>query len=77
MLNGYVPALTVQENTDIAVADSDGVVIVPQTKLDMIIDKLVEVRAAEDAMERKVESGLEVPNFWLTLFYSDKVRYLD
>ena len=62
---------------DIAVADSDGVVIVPQTKLDMIIDKLVEVRAAEAEMERKVGSGLEVPDSWLTLFYSDKVRCLD
>ena len=62
---------------DIVVADMDGVVIVPQGKLDMIIDKLAEVRAAEAEMEAKVEAGLEVPDSWRELFASDKVRYLD
>jgi 4-hydroxy-4-methyl-2-oxoglutarate aldolase len=62
---------------DIAVADSNGVVIVPRDKLDMVIEKLAEVRAAEAEMEAKVEAGLEVPDSWRTLFTSDKVRYLD
>jgi 4-hydroxy-4-methyl-2-oxoglutarate aldolase len=62
---------------DIAVADSDGVVIVPQGKLDMVIDKLAEVRAAEAEMEAKVAAGLKIPDSWHTLFASDKVRYLD
>ncbi len=62
---------------DIAVADSDGVVIVPQGKLDMVIDKLAEVRAAEAEMEAKVAAGLEIPDSWHILFASDKVRYLD
>ncbi len=62
---------------DIVVADMDGVVIVPRQKLDMIIDKLAEVRAAEAEMEAKVDAGLEVPDSWRELFASDKVRYLD
>ena len=45
--------------------------------LDMIIDKLAEVRTAEAEMEAKVGAGLEVPDSWRELFASDKVRYLD
>ena len=62
---------------DIVVADSDGVVIVPQGLLDTIIEKLAEVRVAEAEMEAKVEGGLEIPDSWRALFALDNVRYLD
>ena len=62
---------------DIVVADSDGVVIVPQGLLDMVIEKLAQVRVAEAEMEAKVEGGLEMPDSWSALFESDQVRYLD
>lgn len=62
---------------DIVVADSDGVVIVPFAMLNMVIEKLEEVRAAEAAMEAKVDAGLEIPDSWRDLFESDQVRYLD
>ena len=59
------------------VADVNGVVIVPQAKLAMLVDKLQEVRAAEAEMEDKVAAGLKSPDSWQTLFASDKVKYLD
>ena len=62
---------------DIVVADSDGVVIVPQGLLNMVIEKLAQVRVAEAEMEAKVEDGLEMPDSWRALFASDDVRYLD
>jgi 4-hydroxy-4-methyl-2-oxoglutarate aldolase len=62
---------------DIVVADSDGVVIVPQALLDKVIEKLAEVRVAEAEMEAKVDDGLEIPDSWSTLFDSDQVRYID
>ena len=59
------------------VVDVNGVVIVPQAKLAMLVDKLQEVRAAEAEMEAKVAAGLKSPDSWQTLFASDKVKYLD
>jgi len=62
---------------DIVVADSDGVVIVPQGLLDRVIEKLEQVLVAEAEMEAKVEAGLKMPDSWSALFASDQVRYLD
>ena len=65
------------EPGDVVVADVNGVVIVPQAKLAMLVDKLQEVLAAEAEMEAKVAAGLKSPDSWQTLFASDKVKYLD
>lgn len=65
------------ESGDIVIADVNGVVIVPQAKLAMLVDKLEEVRAAEAEMEAKVAAGLKFPDSWQTLFASNKVQYLD
>ena len=48
---------------DIAVADEDGVVVVPFARIDATIRRLAEVRAAEAILEAKVKEGLIVPEF--------------
>lgn len=45
------------ESGDLIVADVNGVVVVPFTKIDHVIAKLAEVKALEDALEAKVKSG--------------------
>jgi 4-hydroxy-4-methyl-2-oxoglutarate aldolase len=58
---------------DIVLADNDGVVIVPRQDAETVIGKLVEVRAAEAALEAKVKAGLEVPDFVQAILNSDRV----
>jgi 4-hydroxy-4-methyl-2-oxoglutarate aldolase len=48
---------------DVLVADEDGVVVVPQHRLDEVIARLPAIRAAEAAMERRVLDGLRTPPF--------------
>lgn len=54
---------------DMIVADRDGVVVVPFDQIDAVIGRLVEVRAAEEALDAEVAQGLAVPDAvaaWLT-----------
>jgi 4-hydroxy-4-methyl-2-oxoglutarate aldolase len=48
---------------DVVVADEDGVVVVPQERLDEVIARLPAIRAAEAEMDRRVRDGLRVPPF--------------
>jgi len=48
---------------DIVVGDSDGVVVVPYDRIDSIIDKLPQVRAAEAELDASVKAGLKIPAF--------------
>ncbi len=48
---------------DVIVADQDGVVVIPQARLDEVIARLAAVRAAEAAMDQAVRDGLRMPAF--------------
>jgi 4-hydroxy-4-methyl-2-oxoglutarate aldolase len=48
---------------DVLVADQDGVVVVPQGRLDEVIARLPAIRAAEADMDRRVAEGLRTPPF--------------
>ena len=64
---------------DIAVADSDGVVIVPQTKLDMIIDKLVEIatRIGKTPQQTAVAWILDHPQVTAAMMGPDTPEQVD
>jgi 4-hydroxy-4-methyl-2-oxoglutarate aldolase len=48
---------------DVIVADQDGVVVVPQARLDEVIARLPAIRKAEAALDQAVREGLRVPAF--------------
>ncbi len=48
---------------DVIVADLDGVVVVPQARLDEIIARLPAIRKAEADMDQAVRDGLRLPVF--------------
>jgi 4-hydroxy-4-methyl-2-oxoglutarate aldolase len=59
---------------DIAVADEDGVVVVPFARIDATIERLAAVRAAEASLEAKVKAGLTVPDFVRALIDSGRFK---
>ena len=48
---------------DVIVADQDGVVVVPQARLDEVIARLPAIRQAEAELDQAVRDGLRVPAF--------------
>jgi 4-hydroxy-4-methyl-2-oxoglutarate aldolase len=48
---------------DVIVADQDGVVVVPQARLDEVIARLPAIRKAEVELDHAVRDGLRVPAF--------------
>jgi 4-hydroxy-4-methyl-2-oxoglutarate aldolase len=62
---------------DLIVADRDGVVVVPQAQISDVLQRLVEIRAAEAKMDAAVKDGLEIPDDIRALLDSDRVRYVD
>ena len=61
------------ESGDILVGDRDGVVVVPRQGGAEVVAKLVEVRAAEAALEVKVKAGLRIPDFVTALLKSNRI----
>ena len=51
------------ESGDVLIADQDGVVVIPQARLDAVIARLPAIRAAEAEMDQKVRDGLRLPPF--------------
>ncbi len=62
---------------DIIVGDVDGIVVVPQARIDMVLARLAEIRVAEEAMDAKVAAGLGIPGRITALVEAGKVRFLD
>ena len=62
---------------DIIVADSDGVTVVPFSKIDEVIDKLDRITELENAMDEKVKNGLKISQKALNYINSDQVMYED
>jgi 4-hydroxy-4-methyl-2-oxoglutarate aldolase len=48
---------------DIVVADQDGVVVIPQSRLDEVIARLPAVRKSEAEMDQAVRDGMRMPAF--------------
>ncbi len=48
---------------DVIVCDADGVVVVPQGRLDEVIGRLPAIRKAEAELDQAVRDGLRVPGF--------------
>ena len=61
------------ESGDILVGDRDGVVVVPRQMAAKVAAKLVEVRAAEAALEAKIKAGLRIPEFVAALLKSNRI----
>lgn len=61
---------------DLLVGDSDGVVVVPRLRIDEVLAKLIDIRAAEKAFESKVNEGLTLPDFMNDVLRS-KTTFID
>ncbi|MCG8511243.1 MAG: hypothetical protein MI741_18655 [Rhodospirillales bacterium] len=57
--------------------DRDGVVVVPFDGIAEVRAALVNVRAAEKALDTRVRDGLERLDFTRDMLESDRVRWLD
>ena len=65
------------EAGDIVLGDIDGVVVVPQARIDAVIARLEAVRAAEADLDAKVKAGLEVPDFIAEVLASGRVKEVE
>lgn len=62
---------------DILVGDRDGVVVVPRLEAEAVLAALDGIKAAERALEAKVQAGLGVPDFIRTILDSTRTQYVD
>ena len=62
---------------DIVVADVDGVVVIPQAMIAVVIERLAGVRRAEAMMEAQVKAGLEVPGFIQALIDAGRFKEVE
>ncbi len=61
------------ESGDIIVADSEGVVVIPQKKLDGVLQRIPEIQSAEKRTEQAVAEGLKMLDSVKRLLESEKV----
>ena len=64
------------ESGDIIVADSEGVVVIPQKELARVLQRIPEIQSAEKRTEQAVAEGLEMLDSVRELLNSDKVEYV-
>ncbi|MCF3931909.1 hypothetical protein L1787_00600 [Acuticoccus sp. M5D2P5] len=57
---------------DLVIGDADGVVIIPQARIEATLKGVEAVRAAEAEMEAKVNDGLGVPDFIKAILESER-----
>ncbi len=62
---------------DVVVGDCDGVVVVPQTRIEAVLAKLDRVKVAELEMDARVANGLAMPAVVEQLAAAGRVKYLD
>ena len=62
---------------DILVGDRDGVVVVPRSTIDTVIESLAIVTDLEAEFEKKVNDGATASDWVQELLDSDKTRYVD
>ena len=59
---------------DVIVADRDGVVVVPQTKLQQVVDRLDTVKALEARAMAQIDEGVTMPGFYTEFVNAGKVE---
>jgi len=62
---------------DILVGDRDGIAVVPRLEAEAVLARLAIVKAAEKALEARVQAGLEMPDFADAVLKSGRSRYVD
>jgi 4-hydroxy-4-methyl-2-oxoglutarate aldolase len=62
---------------DLVIGDRDGVVVVPQARIDEVAATLAQVRAKEAEMGAAIEAGLITPDWVAELLTSSRTRLLD
>jgi 4-hydroxy-4-methyl-2-oxoglutarate aldolase len=62
---------------DVIVGDRDGVVVVPATLVDQVIERLKSIRSAEVAVQTKIFAGMKQLDSIAELMKSDRVVYVD
>ena len=65
------------ESGDIIVADTDGVVVVPQRKIDFVITRLSQVADLEHSLDGEVREGLKIPDAVRDMILEDNVKFVD
>ncbi len=59
------------------VADRDGVVVVPHSKIDFVINRLSKVADLEYSLDAEVRSGLKIPDPVKEMILDDNVKFVD
>ncbi len=62
---------------DVVIGDRDGVVVIPQAELDVVLDRLDAIRIAEIAVQKRIASGLTQLDAMTSLMQSAQVKYVD
>jgi 4-hydroxy-4-methyl-2-oxoglutarate aldolase len=62
---------------DVILGDRDGVVVIPQGKLEAIVAALDDIRRAEEETQKKIRAGMTSLDSITQLLKSDKVHYID
>jgi 4-hydroxy-4-methyl-2-oxoglutarate aldolase len=62
---------------DVVLGDVDGVVVVPFARIDAVIARLPEIRAAEAILVAKVKDGLRYPDWVADLHRGNRIQNLD
>ena len=65
------------EPGDVVLGDRDGVVVIPQGKLEAIVAALDDIRRAEAETQEKIRAGMTSLDSITQLLKSDKVHYVD
>ena len=65
------------ESGDVIVADRDGVVVVPRSKIDFVINRLSQVADLEYSLDAEVREGLKIPDPVKGMILDDNVKFVD
>ena len=65
------------ESGDIIVADLDGVVVVPHSKIDIIIERLSHIADLEYSLDAEVREGLKIPGPVREMVLETNVKFVD
>ena len=63
------------ESGDVIVADRDGVVVVPYSKIDFVINRLSQVADLEYSLDAQVRGGLKIPDPVKEMILDDNVKF--
>jgi len=65
------------ESGDIIAADMDGVVVVPNNKIDFVINRLSQVADLEYSLDAEVRGGLKIPDPVKDLILKSNAKFVD